>query len=341
MTIAVQSSNIPDPFGPVQSVCAQQRRLLKRFDSFGHYVDGVVAGLWLPGIGGTFDSPVKKITGRRPVFLTLEVSRERLHFTGAISRLRDNKMVFSPIFSYDVSIPYSPRGSGRVLPANNLVLARRANELLNALLSYAKDVSFGDQHDLQPVTFPDIICDANGEIFEDYSPVLGFRVKNPAKTIKTVEVRRYNPTAKILARHGLETAKGCSDDQFNQIVTEFKAEFPEFDIDVSDVFRALANPDVALFAFNVSFETAIAADPQAVVSAMREEIPQKYKLDASYHDLLLAAKNPNDDVKISRFSALQLFPVETVQELPESYAGSVLAPVNWVPAGASVKPIDN
>ena len=333
MTNAVQNTPVVNN---VVSVIAQHRRLLKRLESVQHYLGGIVAGLWLPGIDATFDNPVKKITGRRPVFLTVEVAGEALNFTGAISRLRNDKMVFSPIFAYDVSMPMTPRGGGRVLPANNLVLARRANELLNSLISFGRDVSFGVHTDTQAAVFPEIICDASGTIFEDYTPVLGYRIPNPAKTIKTVTLRKQNPAAKILARHGLETAEGCGPQMLEQLVTEFRAEFVNFSLDVQDIYSALSTPETPFFTITVSFDEAVALEPQAAVNAMRDALPSKYVLDPGYNDLLLAAKHPEKDLRIGRLSALQLFPVETVQSLPDSYAGTVLAPVNWTP-----KPVIN
>lgn len=329
MTIAVQNES--GLASNVQSAIAQQRRLLKRLEPLRHYLGGIVASLWMPGIDSTFDNPVRAVTGRRPVFLTLEVLDNALNFTGAISRLRNDKLVFSPIFAYDVSMPYAPRGGGRTLPANNIVLARRANDLLNALIGYAKDVAFGVNAELQPTVFPDVICDANGTIFEDYTPVLGLAVPNPAKHIKHVQLQRYNPAAKILARHGITNKACATPQQIEQVLKEFHAEFPEFTIDVHDVLKAFDDSDASFFTFAIPFLDAVATAPQAAVDAIRNELPPKYKLEAGYNDLLQAAKNPNQPVKISRFSAVQIAPVETVQDLPESYAGTVLAPTNWNP----------
>ena len=99
MTIAVQEN--VSVVNSVRAVCAQQRRLLKRLDTVSHYLGGIVAGLWLPGIDSTFDNPVRKASARRPVFVTLEVLDDgTLNFTGSISRLRDDKFVFTPIFVF-------------------------------------------------------------------------------------------------------------------------------------------------------------------------------------------------------------------------------------------------
>lgn len=336
MTIAVQENGLTHN---VQSVCAQQRRLLKRLEPLLHYLGGsICAGLWLPGLGNTFDNPVRKVTGRRPVFLTLEATDTALNFTGSISRLKNDKLVFSPIFAYDVSMPYTPRGGGRVLPANNVIIARRANELLNALVSFAREVAFGAHTELQPAVFPEVICDANGTIYEDYTPVLGLAIPNPAKHMKSVTLQRYSPAAKILARHGVVNKAHATPQQIEQVLAEFRAEFPEFNIDVHDVLKAIADPDATFFTFTIPFGDALSSDPQSAVDALRSALPHKYKAEAGYHDLLQAAKNPEQPVKISRFSALQIFPVETVQDLPESYAGTVLAPVNWAPAAQTFEP---
>lgn len=338
MTTAVQ--NGVSSFGGVRAVCAQQQRLLKRLDSVSHYLGGVVAGMWLPGRDSTFDNPVKKVGGfNRPVFLTLAVSDDgTLNFSGAVSRLKNNRFVFSVIFAYDVSLLYTRHGGGRVLPANNLVLARRANDLLNALVSFGRDVSFGAQNDLPPPAFPKIICDSNGVIFEDYTPVLGLELPNPAADVQTIDVRRKNPAAKILARHGMESAEGCGRAQYTQLVTEFCAEFSDLQLEEVIVNKALANPGDAFFSTPVPLEHALHAAPQDVVDALRVSVAPKYRLDAGYGDLLRAAKNPQEKLKISRLSAIQLFPVETVQDLPESYAGSVLASVDWMPSTTVFNP---
>lgn len=337
MTTAVHDSNLS--VNHVRAVCSQQHRLLKKFESVSHYLGGIVASMWLPGRDATFDNPVKKPSFNRPVFLTLEVKDDgALSFSGAISRLRNDQFVFSVIFAYDVSIPFTRRGGGRVLPANNVVLARRANDLLAALVNVGRKIAFGEKTDFALPVFPEVICDARGTILEDYTPVLGLALRNPAKDLPTVEITRPNPAAKILAKHGLETAKGCDATLFSQIVAEFKAEFSTLDVDVQHVVKAIAEHDTATFSFPVPFVTALHAAPQDVVTAMRLQLPPKYRMDAGYSDLLQAAKHPDDDLRISRLSAVQIFPVEAAYDFPESYAGTVLPSNNWMPPSAVLNP---
>ena len=328
----------------VNAVTQQQRRLLKRFESVGHYIGGVCAGMFLPGIDQTFDSPVRRVVGRRrPPLLIVEVTDSgSLNFSGAISRLRNGKLVYAPIFSYDISIPYTPRGGGRVLPANNLVLARRANDLLAALIDHARAVADGDAPALDVLRLPRVIRDGNQIVAEDYSPVLGLEVKNPAANFETVVARKQNPAPKILARHGIDYPLSMNSVELDDLVAEFCAEFPDCEIDWSSAVSALLF-DHDQFEFALPLADALEHAQGAVLAAMRNELPARYRWEASDSDLLTAARNPADHLRISRLSAVQLFPVETAYDLPGDYAGTVLAPVDWQPpapgGGAVLVPV--
>jgi hypothetical protein len=314
----------------VHSVIEQQKRLLKRLDDVSHYLGGVGAGLYLPGINCTFDNPFRRVDGRRPPIVTLEVCDDgSLKFTGAISRPRNGKLTYSPIFSYDVSRPYTPRGDGQSLPANNIVLARRANELLAALSGYGRRVSFGMHEALPALAFPEVIREHGRIVAENYTCVLGFEVDNPAVQLDTVLVRRRNPAEKILARHGIEYPMSVGPVELENLVTELRAEFPTDDIDWVAGVEALLFKQPH-FSFSVSRAQALVTDPDAVVSAMRALLPKRYQFEAAYSDLLIAARNPEQPLKISRLSAIQLFPIETAYDLPDGYGGSVLTRINMV-----------
>lgn len=316
----------------VASIIAQQRRLLKRFDDVSHYLTGVSAGLYLPGIDQTFDNPVKPLGKlRRPPLLTLEVKDDSLTFTGAISRPRNGKLAYSVIFSYDISLVYSPRGGGKTLPANNIVLARRANELLSAVVAYGRRVSFDMHEELQPIRFPTAIREDGRIVAEDYSCVLGFEADNPASRIDVVDVRLPNPAEKILARRGIDYPLGVDQPELEDMVVEFKAAVPDFDVEWSAAVEALLFRK-PYFSVKLPRDEATLYAPEAVVLAMRAELPAKYRWEASFNDLLLAAKNPTNPLQISRLSAVQLFPTETAYDLPEDYSGTVLTPNNWAPS---------
>lgn len=328
MQIAAENTNTGTA-QKVTAVIAQQRRLLKRWENVSHYLSGVCAGMYLPGIDHTFDNPVRRITGRRPPLLTLE--GDSLNFTGAISRLQNNKLVYTPIFSYDLTMPFTPRGGGRALPANNIVLARRANELLARLVAFGQRVSFNVHETLPGFNFPTVVRNEHGRIVaEDYSSVLGLELDNPASSLETVTVRKLNPAAKILARHGIEFPMAVGSVELDDLVGEFRAEFAGAEIDWSMAVDAL------LFqreycALSMPLDEAITSAPEAVVATMRAALPPKYQWEASFNDLLAAAKHPQHLLRISRLSAVQLFPVETLQETPEDYAGAALSSVEWHP----------
>lgn len=319
----------------VNAVSQQQRRLLKQFESVGHYVGGIAAGMYLPGIDQTFDNPVRPVIGRRrPVLLVLEVADSGiLNFSGAISRLRGGQLVYSPIFSYDMSMPYTPRGGGRVLPANNLVLARRANDLLATLVRYARDASFGVEDWVGVLNFPKPIFDGGQIVAEDYSDVLGLEVPNPAAGLETVVVRRANPASKILARHGIDYPLSMNSVELDDLVVEFCAEFPGAEIDWSSAVSALLFEhdyiDVVL-----PLSEALVTAPAAVLAAMRNGLLPRFRWEAADSDLMAAAQNPADHLRIRRLSTIQLFPVETAYDLPDEYAGTVLPPVDWQPPPA-------
>jgi len=335
MPIAAENMNT-DAAQKVTAVIAQQRRLLKRWEGLSHYLGGVCAGLYLPGIDHTFDNPVRRITGRRPPLLTLE--GDSLSFAGAISRSRNNKLVYTPIFSYDLTMPYTPRGGGRVLPANNIVLARRANELLANLVAYGQRISFNMHEEAGTFRFPRVIRNDRGDIVaEDYADVLGFEVDNPANTLEMISIKRLNPAEKILARHGIEYPMSVGTVELENLVAEFRAEFGELELDWSAVVDAILFKREH-FLLNVPREVAIEVSPAAVVGAMRDALPKKYQWEASFNDLLLGAKNPDKPLRISRLSAVQIFPTESAQDMPDDYAGTVFAPVDWAPPAAGSSP---
>lgn len=339
MTIATEQSREQrrDLNNAVSGVLAQQRRLLGRLEDVRHYLCGVGAAMYLPGRGCTFDNPVRKIVRqRRPVLLTVEVTDDALLFTGAISRPKAGSLVYSPIFTYDISMLYTPRGGGKVLGANNVVLAKRANDLLGALAAYGRRVSFNMHEDLPPLVFPTVVRDRNWIVAEDYSSVLGYEVDNPIGDIETVSVRAPNPAAKILARHGIDFPLAVGSAELDDLVGEFQAEFaatPELEISFAAAAEALLFQKPYIF-LEVPTKIALEFAPQTVVAAMRAALPQKFQMEAAYADLLSAAKNPLQSIRVRRLSALQLFPIETAHDMPTDYAGTVLSRVDWAPSSA-------
>lgn len=323
----------------VSTLITEHRRLLRRWNRVSHYISGICSGLYLPGIHQTFDVPIREIGPTRPIFLTLEAAGPRLSFVGAISRPKAGKLNWQSLFNYDFSIPMTERGGGRVLSAQNTVIARRGLELLSALVDYG-DAAAADEHAwLDPAMFPTVVYARGWITGEDYSALLGFLVPNPAASLESVTARRYSAAEKVLSRRGLEKLEDVAEEMWPVLMAEFRAEYPDFQIPgevVLDALKTRANfVHIPLHA-----SEALAVDPDAIVHAMRKKLPGRFRYEASYKDLLLAAANPSKPLRISRLSALQLFPVETVQELPEGYTGSVLSPVKLLPPPAAVSPGD-
>lgn len=323
----------------VSAILADHRKLLRQYNRVSYYVTGLCAGLYLPGVNQTFDVPIRKITGKRPVFVTLEACSDgRLMLVGSISRLKAGQMCWQTIFDYDLSIPMTPRGGGRVLSAKNIVIARRGLELLSALTEYAYSVSRNEAADLSPAVFPKIVS-RNGKIVsEDYSSVLGLAVPNPASQLETVNVRRLNAAGKVLSRRGASKLEDIPEEMWPVVMAEFRAEYPETPIDAAVVLDALRTQSEWVH-FPVLFEDALTIAPESAVQAIRDALPGRFRFEASYKDVLLAAANPHQPLRISRLSEVQVFPVESAQDLPEGYTGSVLASVKMLPpARPAVEP---
>lgn len=123
----------------------QQASLLRRFSAVQHELHGVVAFLWLPGLGQKFSGPRAVRKRPRPVCVTLEVTESGgLTLGGAVSSPRGGVMRYETIFKYEFTQPMAPNAKGSTLSCRNDVIARRALGLLGAL------VRFGEKKLAQP-----------------------------------------------------------------------------------------------------------------------------------------------------------------------------------------------
>lgn len=323
-----------------KAVIAQQRRLLKKFDSVAHLLGGIAAGMYLPGVDCTFDNPIRGFTGRRPVLLTLEVGDHgELSFTGAISRERNGLLNYTPIFNYDLTMPFTPKGGGKVLPANNVVLARRANELLGRLVSFARGLEDSEADSagwLDVLQLPEPLRDENGVLYaEDYRPVLGFTVPNPAAQLNTVLAVFANPAAKILARAGMEAVnEDIGQTLLDELATQFRA---EFSVPAADdvVYDALLTPAQRI-SLPLELSEAIKHAPSSVVAAMRAALPAKHQWAATYAELLTAAEHPEKPLRLCRLSAIQVFDVVDALNLPDAFSGYVLRRPEMTPQDSAL-----
>lgn len=177
-------------------------------------------------------------------------------------------------------------------------------------------------------------------LVEDFSPVLGVRERNPAKAIKTVDIRlTNNPANKILARHGIEDVESVSADVLDQLAVEFTAEVnasfqQPVNLPESVIYDALLEPQKPV-PVTLSREQALSeGHGHVVANAMRQISNKRIGKEATESELIAAARDITQPLVLNRLSTVQLNTVSAWQELPPQYSGSILAPVDWVPRSA-------
>lgn len=177
-------------------------------------------------------------------------------------------------------------------------------------------------------------------LVEDFSPVLGVRERNPAKEIKTIEIKLVNnPAGKILARHGIENPETVSSDVFDQLSAEFTAEVNSVfqqpvTLTESVICEALLEPTKPV-PVTLSLEQALAeGQGHAVANAMRQVSNKRINKEATESELLAAARDITQPLILNRLSSVQVNTVSAWQDLPPQYSGSILAPIDWVPRHA-------
>ena len=314
-------------------------RTIRRLEDVKHYLGGLAAVMYLPGKGQNFINPVRGIknTNPRPTMLTMEVTPELgFQFTGAVSRLRRGNLAWTTVFAYDAARPMQWSSRGGSIPAANLTLARRAIELLRELSGYGRRVSFNMAEPLEMPVFPRVMWDTANQITgEDYSPVLGLAVDNPAFSMvgQMVAVHLPNPAEKVLAQRGIEFPASLDSTALNEAVAALVAAIPAgINLSWADAVDALMvqRPYIRV---SVPYEAALQIVPDQVVAAIRKQLPKPVLMEATYSDIHRAALNPTEELKLSRLSRIQLVESEWLAELPDGYAGSVLPPVE--PAGVA------
>lgn len=126
------------------NLLSQQIGELKRFSRVASVLTGLAALMWLPGRQQRFSGP-RAIGGsrderlRQPIAVTMEVTETgALAFSGAVARPKNGKMNYCGIFRYEFTQPMAAGARGACLPADNLVLARRAVDMLRSLVRYGE-----------------------------------------------------------------------------------------------------------------------------------------------------------------------------------------------------------
>jgi hypothetical protein len=165
--------------------------------------------------------------------------------------------------------------------------------------------------------------------WEDHRPVLGQMVPNPFRDMTTINIKVVNPARKILQRRNLPRADVVTQTVLDEMVHEFWVETADQDIPVEVIYDALLNPDDPV-AVPTPIYTARRNMPERFLEAARDAIGPLGDV-VTDADILSAIEHPQQDMSATYRSKIQICAVESLQEPPEPYGGSVLPPVNWRP----------
>jgi hypothetical protein len=314
-----------------------QSDLIKSFDRVSHLCEGLAAVSWLPGEGQTFDTTKRAADDEtRPLAVILEVTEGGgLTLSVAISRPYKGKLCFVTHGKWDFRAPIIAGGREAQLNLNkpkHRLNAKRACDALHKMLDYGFAAKRGEAPELEKPRFPVVIELPNGRFVEDYAPVLGAQDRNPLGNVSSIVVRLPNPAAKILARHGLESAEQAEKDPalFEALASEVRACVPDMDLSEEAVCEALLDP-AAPVPVMVDIKTALHTMPATAADSLRRQVSRRVASEATDSELLVAAANPDRPIMLSRLSAVQLCDIADWQDLPEPYTGALLAPVLWSP----------
>ncbi|NDD52925.1 hypothetical protein EBZ39_03455 [bacterium] len=163
--------------------------------------------------------------------------------------------------------------------------------------------------------------------WEDYRPVLGQFVPNPFNKLRRISVEVENPARRLLAEKNITQVDKIPQDVLETLAAAFRRELSGGEIAEEQVYDALLNSTAAV---QVEFPVSVAAArrKREFIVAARRQIGG-LAAAASDADILSAAKNPEQDMKVSGRSIVQVVTVESLQDLPEPYSGNILPTVNW------------
>lgn len=315
-----------------------QGLMVQQFDRVGHLAEGLAAVSWLPGKNKNFEDPIRYGYDEvRPLALVLETTANGgLTFSIAISRPRKGRLVFVTHGKWDFRAPIIPGGRQQQMDLSNpqhRLNAKRAIDALHKVLDYGFAVKRGEAPALAQPRWPDVLTLPNGRFVEDYAPVLGAEDRNALGDAASIMVRIPNPAAKILARRGLESVEQAERDPalFEELAAEIRSSAPDMELSESAVCEALLDPSSAV-TVSVDIKTAAATRPADAAAYLRGQVSRRAANAATDHELLIAALNPDQPLVMKRLSAVQLCDIADWQDMPEPYAGAILAPVDWKPS---------
>jgi hypothetical protein len=161
--------------------------------------------------------------------------------------------------------------------------------------------------------------------FEDFSPVLGVPHWNPASALREM----LNPAEDLMAQCGANGPDDFDQATLEKIVADFRAAVLLGErLTEEEIFDGLCNPTAPVHCAK-GWED---IEDGRVVAAMRKACgSSRAAWEASNEDLLRAARHPKDPLILSKLSVTQIVTAESLQQLPEPYAGDFLPPFDWQP----------
>jgi hypothetical protein len=166
--------------------------------------------------------------------------------------------------------------------------------------------------------------------WEDHRPVLGQMVSNPFHNLTTIDIKIANPARMILQRRNLARADVVTQDVLDEMVHEFCVESADMDIPEDVIYDALLRPDAPV-SIPTPIDLVVRDKPEQFLESARNMLGALAD-SVTDEDILSAVKQPQQDMRASYRSQVQICAVESLQEPPEPYGGSALPPVNWRPA---------
>lgn len=265
---------------------------------------------------------------RRPVLTVLAPTADgRLLMAGAVAQWepKTEEMRYRRIFQYDLGLPFARSASHS--PPTALLLGKRptvnlALQLLRALV----------EQEPEDVVWPTVQCDASGRLYEDFTPLYGLEVENPASKTD-VQLVLPNPAARCLSACGIDAHEiyDLASVDFKELVALLKgelgaaAEVVPYDVLVSGI----EDPDTPL-QFSMPAAEAFAVFPTQTTQAVLEIASTRWGDAVCWADAEKAARNPETPLRVSRMSPPQVFWLSDMT-FEQGYSGDILPDAGWRP----------
>lgn len=301
------------------SLSFRQIDLIRKFDAEAAYMlEGSVAVMHTGGIGGRLEKFRSGREADRPPCVTLEPRRGGKLMLGLkISRPLHGKMTYEKVLGcWDFTAPIRRGGPLNEYKPKHRRAVSWGLQLLSGLIDTARRIRAGTGN-LSTLVMPRVFIPfAPGTAQVD--PVRRKMFPNAATDYQNFPGKELIDA--VIAKDA-DIARAINDntalEDFSPVLGQ-KVANPFYGV---QVVRA-ADREIAL--------RDIAADaPACVFTAVRKFLGCNLESGATDADIVAAAASPDTDMTLSRFSRVQVVPVEDLYALPAPYAGNLLPPPDW------------